>query len=341
MPLELYRRGRVWHYRGTVAGRRLRRSTGAADKALAQRIAAEAEATEWRRHLDGPGAHVTFAQAAMAYRDAEKPTRFLARVEDHFRDAPVRRITGETIRQAARLLYPRAGAATRNRQAIAPAQAIINHAAALGWCEPVKVRRFPVRSEPKKPATLEWARIFAAQAADDGLPHLGALALFMFGTGARIGEACALTWADVSLDARRATIRQTKVEDTRAAHLPSEVLAALANIPSNRRPAELVFGYAARDSVRQVWAAVVGRAELEPLTPHCCRHGFATTMLRRGFDVKTVAQMGGWKDAATVLRTYAHAIEDPTVTDALFDTKLAQGPQGDPATYYSQRRKAR
>lgn len=341
MPLGLYRRGDVWHYRGTVAGRRLRGSTRATDKALAQRIAAEAEAAEWRRHLDGSGAHVTFAQAAIAYRDAEKPDRFLARVEDHFRDTPVRQITGEAIRQAARVLYPKAGPATRNRQAIAPAQAIINHAAALGWCDPVKVRRFPVRSEPKKPATLEWARAFAAQATDDGLPHLGALALFMFGTGARIGEAVALAWADVDLDGRRATIRQTKVEDTRHAHLQGEVVAALANIPSNRDPAARVFGYAARDSVRPAWAAVIDRADLEPLTPHCCRHGFATTMLRRGFDVKTVARMGGWKDAATVLRTYAHATEDPTVTDALFDTGSTQGAGGNPVTHPIIGRKAR
>lgn len=47
-------------------------------------------------------------------------------------------------------------------------------------------------------------------------------------------------------------------------------------------------------------------------------------MLHRGFDVKTVAEHGGWKDATTVLRTYAHALTDRTVTDALFDTEVTQ-----------------
>lgn len=47
-------------------------------------------------------------------------------------------------------------------------------------------------------------------------------------------------------------------------------------------------------------------------------------MLCAGFDVKTVAARGGWKDACVVLRTYAHAIEDRTVTDAIFRTKSAQ-----------------
>lgn len=47
-------------------------------------------------------------------------------------------------------------------------------------------------------------------------------------------------------------------------------------------------------------------------------------MLHKGFDVKTVAERGGWKDATTVLRTYAHAIKDKTVTDVLFDTPVTQ-----------------
>ncbi|MBC7137239.1 MAG: hypothetical protein H5U17_00605 [Defluviimonas sp.] len=55
-------------------------------------------------------------------------------------------------------------------------------------------------------------------------------------------------------------------------------------------------------------------------------------MLRAGFDVKTVAARGGWKDAAIVLKTYAHAIEDRTVTDAVFSTEPAQARKKRPAT---------
>lgn len=260
---------------------------------------------------------MTFAQAALAYRDAGKPTRFLDRIEDHWRDTRLASITGEAIRQSARTLYPEAKAATRNRQAIKPTQAIINHAAELGWCARVTVRKFREETKRKAPATREWVDAFV----DAASPHLGALALFMFGTGARVGEATRLTWGDVNLDGRTATIRQTKVEDVRRAHLPPRVMAALANIPSNRDPADRVFRYAASDSVRKPWEAVVARAGIERLMPHSCRHGFATTMLRRGFDVATVARRGGWKDAATVLRHYAHALEDATVTDALFDTR--------------------
>ncbi|TNC74142.1 tyrosine-type recombinase/integrase [Rubellimicrobium roseum] len=329
MPVKLYRRGQIWHYRGTVAGRRLRGSTGTTDKTLAQRIASDAESRAWKGHLDGPAAHLTFAQAAIAYREAEKPTRFLDKIEDHWRDTPVRQITAEAIRQSARKLYPNGKAATRNRQVIKPTVAIINFAAELGWCPPIKGKRFKEETAPKRPATKEWAEAFAAHAS----PHLGALCLLMLGTGARISEAMAITWGDVDLTRRLVTIRQNKVLDTRIAHLPPPVLAALANIPSNRQPETKVFPWAARDSVRQTWNNVCERAGIERLTPHSCRHGFATTLLRAGNDVKTVAKLGGWKDATTVLRTYAHAIDDPTLTDAIFGTPVTQVSNEGFATY--------
>ena len=328
MPHEIYRRGENWHYRGTVAGRRLRGSCGTADKALAQRIAAEAEAKEWRRHLDGPTAHVTFAQAAIAYRQAGKPTRFLSRIEDELQNTPLREITTGKIKAMALKLYPKATGATRNRQAIVPAQAIINHAADLGYCSPIKVERFRVETKVKAPATLAWVESFAAHAS----PHLGALALFLFGTGARIGEAVALTWSTVDLAGRSVIINQSKTGSERKSHLPGPVVAALANIPSNRKADDLVFRYLAAGNVKQVWENAINRAGIARLTPHSLRHGFATTMLRAGYDVKTVAKLGGWRDAGTVLKHYAHAIDDPTLTDALFGTNLTHNKIGQPAT---------
>lgn len=325
MPHTIYRRGEVWHYRGTVAGRRLRGTCGTTDKALAQRIAAEAEARAWKSHLDGPAAHVTFAQAAIAYRRAEKPTRFLAAIEDHWRDTRLTDITPGAIRQSAIQLFPKAKGATRNRQVIVPTCAIINHAASLGWCNPIKPIRFEVDAATKAYATAEWVEAFAAQARADGLPHLAALALFMFGTAARLGEAVSMTWADVDLSRRKAILTGMKPKPwSREAHLPPPVVAALANIGGNRRPDALVFGYAGGGSVKYTWDNVVMRAGIERLTPHCCRHGFATAALRAGLDPKTVAKLGGWKDVATVMRFYAHAREDDTLSDAVFGTNLTQ-----------------
>ena len=60
-------------------------------------------------------------------------------------------------------------------------------------------------------------------------------------------------------------------------------------------------------------------------------------MLHLGFDPKTVAERGGWKDATTVLRTYAHAMKDRTVTNALFGTNLTQSVADEPLTIRKQK----
>lgn len=60
-------------------------------------------------------------------------------------------------------------------------------------------------------------------------------------------------------------------------------------------------------------------------------------MLHLGFDPKTVAERGGWKDATTVLRTYAHAMKDKTVTNALFGTNRTQSAAEEPVTNRKQK----
>lgn len=339
MSLKLYRRGQVWHFRGTVAGRRLRGSTDTTDKKIAERIRAEKEAEAWQCRFDGPGARLTMAKAFIAYLDGGGEDRFITKLNDHWRDKLVSEITPETIYRAAPKIYPGCTGATWNRQVIAPTIAAINLCAEKGWCSPVKAKRYKVNAKTKIPADLAWINAFASHACEEGLVHLAALAVFMFGTGARVGEATALTWSDVDLDEALATIHQTKIDDTRKAHLPQQVLTALRNIPSNRAPDDLVFGYAGRGSVTKVWNNVAARAGIEPLTPHCCRHGFATTMLRLGKDLKSIAWVGGWKDATTILRTYAHAMEDPTITDAIFDTPVTQDPKTVGLTHGNKRKK--
>ena len=320
MPLKLFQRGSIWYYRGTVAGRRLRGSTRTTDKERAQRITAEREAREWKCRLDGPEAVLTFAMAAILYRDAEKPTRFLAKIEDHWKDTPVRGITPGAIKQSAITLYPKGAPATRNRQVIVPTQAIINHAASMELCGHIKVERFKVSAKKKAPATMEWIEAFAANAS----PHLGALAWFMFLTGARITESLHMQWQDVDLSRARAIIRKTKNGDERDVHLPSVLVAAIANIQSNRNPADRVFKYNSRSSAREPWKAANKRAKTKTLSFHCCRHGFATAMLHAGIDPVTVARVGGWKDPHHVFKTYGHAMADDTLADRLFDPNLTQ-----------------
>jgi len=323
MPLTLYQRGpqKIWHYRGTVAGRRLRGSCKTADKATASRAAAEIEAREWKCSFDGPQAVLTFAQAAIMYRAAGKSDRFLERVEDYFKDTLVKDIRPGTIKQMAMEIYPHYTGASRNRAAIVPAQAVINNAAESELCPHIRVKRFKEETKIKEPATLQWVQSFRPQAS----LHLGAYALFMFLTGARPSEALAVDPArgDLDLTNSVAIIRDnTKIGVERKAHLPAMLVAALANSP--RIEGRPLFLYRHYDDMKETWDGVIGRAKIQRLTPHCCRHGFATELLRRGVDVVTVAWLGGWTSPEYVLKTYGHALKDRTLTNRMVDADLTQ-----------------
>lgn len=320
MPLKIYKRGKFWSYRGTVAGRRLRGTTKATSKEVAERIAAGLEAKHWKRHLDGPQATLTFAQAAMLYRSAGKSDRFLRAIEDYWKDTPVREITAGAIRTSAIDLYPTAGPATRNRQAIAPTQAVINHAAEHEFCQHIRVKRFPVVRKDKVPASWEWVQAFMAHA---GTPGLAALACLMFLTGARISQALAVKWGDVDFRNATVLIRATgKGDHDRRAHMPDELVAALANIPGERTGP--LFRFRSRGNCRTQWNGAIRRAGIDNLSYHSCRHGFATALLEAGVSPVTVAKRGGWKSPQHVFETYGHDIAERDVTDLLTGEKSTQ-----------------
>ena len=318
MALKIFKRGRIYHFSGTIGGVRERGSTGAETREAALEFAAQYEAKARKCRSDGPQAVLTFEDAVLNYLAAEKTERFLKAPRAYFKATLVTDISAGVIRQAAIELYPEASGATRNRQVIVPVQAVINHCADLQLCAPIRVKRFKTEKKIKKPVTVEWVRAFAKSAP----PHLAALALFMFGTGARVSEALRLRWDDVNLQAGTAKIIQTKQHSERIAQLHPEVVAAMAVL--KRYKGRGPFFYLNRSAGIKAWGTACKRAGIELLSFHCCRHGFATGLLHRGVDVVTVAKRGGWRSAKHVFETYGHASEDVSVVHKIFDTNLPQ-----------------
>ena len=322
MPLTIYRRGKVWHFRGTVAGDRLRGSTRTESREIAARIASEKEHNHHKCRLDGPAEVLTFPQAVMVYLQAHTPSkrsaRYIERIEDYWKNARVKDMTAGMIRQSAIDLHPNDSGATRNRQVITPTQAIINHCADLELCATIRIKRFKEDQKVKKPVTVEWLDTLCIYAR----PIIKALALDMFATACRFNEAHRHVWKDYDFKARKILIRDTKTGKERLAHMPQRLLVALANLPGERKPNDKVFD-CSESSLRRFGDADVAKtAEAVPgferLTFHSCRHGFATKMLRDGTDAKTAARLGGWDDIGLFMKTYAHAIQDPTLTEGNF-----------------------
>ena len=290
----------IWQINGSFKGVRVRKSTGTADKSLAEiQRAAEESAI-----LDGTYGkrHPAFELAVDGYLDDGGSARFMLKVFTAFDGWELRKITPNIIRREAEKAYPDASNATRNRQFITPASAVINWAHQQGWCSPIKVRRFPVEKAERRAVDREWLDAFMSEAS----PHLGALYLFMFTTGARVSEACKLEWSDVDLKTQTALLRDTKNGTDHTAHLSDEMCAALKGLPLGPR----VFGYRSRHSVYGPAQTACSRAGIEYVPPHQAgRHSFATALDSAGMTASQIATAGNWRSVRLVQETYTHPEE--------------------------------
>lgn len=316
--LRLYQRGTVWWIDGQLNGERIRESTRETERKDAEGYALRREADARRVAEFGPEAVLTFGTATGLYLDAGKSERYLTPIFNKWEGRLVRNIKPGHVQDLARALYPYAGPATRNRQVIAPTQAVINHAAKRGLCAPIMVERFFVPKHQPKVATRQWLEKFMAAAS----PHLAAFACFMAMTGARVSEAIRLDWEDVDLNAATALLRLTKNGDPRVATIPPALLARLSSLPDRDGP---VFRYVSRQSFQTPWANAEKRAAIEHIKPHDAgRRLFASEMVQAGVDPVTVAKAGGWKSVRMVVEVYAQPADTREAVNRVFGTPAVQ-----------------
>lgn len=250
----------------------------------------------------------TFRDAAESYIRAGGEAKYLDRIIAALGDRPLGDIHPYDVREMAETIYPTQSAATRNRQALTPARAVMLHAYERGWCPPIRIRAFRQdRPRQRRPASPLWLHLFCRQADRDGLAHLSALVLTMATTGARISEATALRWSEVDLATRSILLLKTKTSRNSVRSLTDEVVERLRLMRDGRPAEERVFRYASRYGVNERIRAVCERAGIPNKPPHTCgRHTFATTSMELGIDIATAMKAGDWRSSRVFLETYVH-----------------------------------
>jgi len=173
---------------------------------------------------------------------------------------------------------------------------------------------------------LSIADIARALAASEGETRV--LIEFLYSSGARVSEACGLTWADLDLDAGAVRL-QSKGGDMRLVPLGRPAVAALITwrrygaANGSRAPqkntaprqivtveptravveGDLVFPGLTTQNIRDR-LKTLGRRIGVHLTPHLFRHAFATHMLDRGADIRSVQEMLGHRKVSTTTDVY-------------------------------------
>ncbi|HDZ73511.1 MAG TPA: site-specific integrase [Aurantimonas coralicida] len=317
MPLRVVSRPKspLLYIRGTIAGVRVEESAGTSSRKLAEEYRAKREAEIYKEGLYGRGVSRTFAEAVVSYLETRgSAPRFMGKVLDHFDTTPLAKITLDAIDEGARKIYPKASAATRDRQFYTPTIAVLKHAAKRGWCAPIIVER-PKKS---KGAVVRWLtpeeaeRLISACA-----PHLRPIVVFLLYTGARVGEALWLEWRSISLDRAHVSFDETKSDYPRGGWLHTRLVAELANLPHRegevfRRPDGEPYqplkggdDTSAGTRIGTAFKSACKRAGITSFRVHDCRHTWATWHYQQNRDLTALMRLGGWRSEKMVLR-YAH-----------------------------------
>jgi integrase len=313
LPLKLKKRhgGTNWYLVGTVAGKHVDRSTKTHDAKIANQLRAKVEEELHREAIFGEKAVASFAYAVTLYVKTGRSKRFLNKLVKYFGNTLLCKIDQRALDRAAESLYPNCSGSTLNRQVFAPMSAVLTFAAKRNLCERIVVSR---RTESKgvvrwlKPEEAERLLLAAS-------PHLRIILLFLFHTGARVGEALKLDWKHVDLSQGTITFEGTITKNgiTRTVPISKALRNALATLPyrmgtvlrtDDGRP------YAEKENaggqIKTAFRTACRKAGIENFRPHDTRHTWATWHFHANRDLIMLKELGGWRDERMVLR-YAHA----------------------------------
>lgn len=330
MPIKLVppRKGKTpnWSIRGTYLKIYVDKSCGTDRRSVARSqlnaLRGQIERGEYPpREAPSDREQPTFLSAAIAYMEAGRPSRYVARLIKYFGDISLSEIDQAAIDAAAIALYPNVTAGTRNACVYTPTSAILHHAGI-----DIKIRR---PKGAKGRVVTDWLREEDAgaiiMAADSFDRELALLLCFLLYTGLRLGEAIHLRWDDLHLEDGGAWIKRSKGGPAGMLRLRHDLADGLKSHHETRTIGR-VFRFHQGGQLKHLltraklkalgipcpsrrpvgWRSPANRFEW--VNFHTFRHTWATWMrIYGGADVQGLVATGNWRDARSAAR-YAHAV---------------------------------
>lgn len=205
-------------------------------------------------------------------------------------------------------------------------QGVIQTDPTVGVMKQLRLTRGNKGSNKVKAMDEEQARDFLA-ACQEHRPDFYELFVVLLGTGMRLGEALAITWADIDFHTKTGMINKsyrrelstTKTKKAREVALGDEVYSILRRLKASRMQAgkgktsPLLFPgnngrYLHQNSVRNMVGQIFKKAGLPRFRVHDLRHTFATLALRAGIPVQMVSKQLGHSSISITMDVYGHLI---------------------------------
>lgn len=346
--MGLVKRGEIWWMSFVYEGRQVRRSTGTADKRLAEAILGKirAQIVEGRFFEKPKEEPHTFEELMERYLTEHAARRANRQREQYcvnnlkgfFGNPQLSHITPKQIvtyknKRFADGVKP----ATINRELTTLKKAFNLARREWEWCTDNPVCR--VSMERENNTRDRWLTADEEKRLlDASLPWFREVVLFALDTGMRMGEITALTWAGVDFFRRTVTVFRSKNGERRTIPINKTVLALLEHKHSKRdKNAELVFTSQAGTAldganIRRALASALKISRIQDFHFHDLRHTCATQMVQAGVDLYKVQRILGHKSPIMTQR-YAHHYPESLRggVEALearrtFSTNLAQPP---------------
>ena len=287
-------------------------------------------------------AKMTFREAAAIHlRNLDDNLSIKPRTRDYWREVlaalvkswpelnetEVRRITQAGCKEWARA-YAKSASPTRYNNTVAILRHVVNVAVETGviYSNPAAVvKRAAVRGKQiALPTTEKFNALIAEMRVGHSRDSINCadFALGLAATGMRKGEANALEWRDVDLEAGEIVVRGdaktgTKNWELRRVPLIPDARALFERM-RNERSDEPVDAkvFVVRESQKSLDRACK-KIGADRITHHDLRHLFATRCIESGVDVPTVSRWLGHKDGgALLMKTYGHLRREHSIAQA-------------------------
>jgi len=297
-----------WYISVTVNGKRVRRSSGTADKREAQRIHDALKADLWHQKSLGYSWHDACI-AWLTHEERDKSDRYRLR-NTTIPNIGLHELTAQIIQQH----LPK-HPATYNRT-VNLITAILNLAKRQGYIQtiPILERKKVDQTRIRWLTAAEWDRLYAE------LPdHLKPLAAFSIATGLRQRNATHLEWSQVDLRRKIAWIHADQAKAGKPIKIPLSDDAVKVLRGQIGKHESLVFPYKRKvgdeyiyhplEKIKGAWGKALKRARIKDFRWHDLRHTWATWHIQSGTPLEVLQQLGGWATFSMVLR-YAHLAPD-------------------------------
>jgi len=180
--------------------------------------------------------------------------------------------------------------------------------------------RPPKRGQPIPKYLTEGEMAAMIKAAESDSEDL-AILLTLGYSGLRVGELCALNVEDIDFSDGVINVKSGKGDKGRIALLEEKSIASLRHYLDTRKATSgplFLSSHRQRINERTIQRLVKKYAEKASInknvTPHVLRHTFATTLLKKGADIRIIQQLLGHASVATT-QIYTH-VDDRALRDA-------------------------